>query len=52
LERCDRNGDNLFNHIITGDETWIHHFEWETKCQEHAMEAHIILQEIEIAAFC
>jgi hypothetical protein len=31
LKQRDRNVDNLLNHI-TGDETWIHHFEQETKC--------------------
>ena len=32
LERYDREGDNFFNRIITGDETWVHH-ERETKRQ-------------------
>jgi hypothetical protein len=33
LERCSREGDSLFNRIITADETWIHHYEPETKRQ-------------------
>ena len=33
LERYNREGDNFLNHIITGDETWVHHYEPETKRQ-------------------
>jgi histone-lysine N-methyltransferase SETMAR len=33
LEWYSREGDNFLNHIITGDETWIHHYEPETKRQ-------------------
>jgi hypothetical protein len=27
LKWCNREGDNFLNRIITGDETWIHHYE-------------------------
>jgi len=30
LERYNREGDNFLNRIITGDETWVHHYEPET----------------------
>ena len=33
LERYNREGDNFLNRIITGDETWVHHYELETKRQ-------------------
>ena len=33
LERYNREGDNFLNRIITGDETWVHHYEPETKRQ-------------------
>jgi len=33
LERYGHEGDNFLNHIITGDETWVHHYEPETKWQ-------------------
>jgi histone-lysine N-methyltransferase SETMAR len=33
LERHNREGDNFLNRIIAGDETWIHHYEPETKWQ-------------------
>jgi len=33
LERYNREGDNFLNCIITGDETWVHHYEPETKRQ-------------------
>jgi histone-lysine N-methyltransferase SETMAR len=33
LERYSREGDNFLNRIITGDETWVHHYEPETKWQ-------------------
>ena len=32
-ERYSPEGDNFLNRIITGDETWIHHYEPETKRQ-------------------
>jgi len=31
LERYNHEDDNFLNHIITGDETWFHHYEPETK---------------------
>jgi hypothetical protein len=31
LERYSREGDNFWDRIITGDETWIHNYEPETK---------------------
>ena len=33
LQRYNREGDNFLNCIITGDETWVHHYEPETKRQ-------------------
>ena len=33
FERYSREGDNFLNRIITGDETWVHHYEAETKRQ-------------------
>ena len=33
LERYNREGDNFLNRIITGDETWVHYYEPETKRQ-------------------
>ena len=33
LERYNREGDNFLKRIITGDETWVHHYEPETKRQ-------------------
>jgi len=33
LEWYNREGDNFLNCIITGDETWVHHYEPETKRQ-------------------
>ena len=33
LERYSREGDNFLNRIVTGDETWVHHYEPETKRQ-------------------
>jgi hypothetical protein len=33
LEQYNREGHNFLNRIITGDETWIHHYEPETKWQ-------------------
>ena len=33
LELYSREGDNFLNRIITGDETWVHHYEPETKRQ-------------------
>ena len=33
LERYNREGDNFLNRIITGDKTWFHHYEPETKRQ-------------------
>ena len=33
LERCNHKGDNFLNCIITGDDTWVHHHEPETKWQ-------------------
>jgi len=33
LEQYNREGDSFLNRIITGDETWVHHYEPETKRQ-------------------
>ena len=33
LERYNREGDSFLNRIITADETWVHHYESETKQQ-------------------
>jgi len=33
LERYNREGDNFLNRLITRDETWVHHYEPETKWQ-------------------
>jgi histone-lysine N-methyltransferase SETMAR len=33
LERYCNEGDKFLNHIITGDETWIHHYEPQSKGQ-------------------
>jgi len=33
LGRYNREGDNILNRIITGDETWVHHYKPETKRQ-------------------
>lgn len=38
LARYEADGDNFLSNIVTGDETWIHHFEAETKRQ--SMEWH------------
>jgi histone-lysine N-methyltransferase SETMAR len=38
LERFDAEGEILFSRIVTSDETWVHHFEPETKRQ--SMEWH------------
>jgi hypothetical protein len=36
LELYRSEGDNLFNRIITGDETWIHHYEPQSR--RHSMQ--------------
>jgi formate-dependent phosphoribosylglycinamide formyltransferase (GAR transformylase) len=33
LDRCGAEGDNFLERIITGDETWIHHYKPESECQ-------------------
>jgi hypothetical protein len=33
LERFDAEGEAFLPRIVTGDETWVHHFEPETKRQ-------------------
>jgi hypothetical protein len=33
LERYHRDGDKFFDHIVTGDETWVSHFTHESKRQ-------------------
>ena len=38
LARYEAEGDNFLSNIVTGDETWVHHFEPETKRQ--SMEWH------------
>jgi histone-lysine N-methyltransferase SETMAR len=48
LDICSRHlacyreeGDNFLQRIVTGDETWVHHYQPETK-RENAMEASVI----------
>ena len=36
LDRCDKEGDAFLDRIITGDETWVHHYEPE--CKRQSME--------------
>lgn len=31
LSQYDKNGDEFFNYIVTGDDTWISHYTPETK---------------------
>ena len=33
LERFEKEGDDFFKKIITGDETWVHHYDPENKRQ-------------------
>jgi hypothetical protein len=33
LDSCGAKGDNFLERIVTEDETWIHHYEPESKCQ-------------------
>jgi hypothetical protein len=38
LQRSEKDGGNFLSRIITGDETWVHHYDPLTKCQ--SMECH------------
>jgi DNA-binding CsgD family transcriptional regulator len=54
LEWYNCEGDNFLNHIITGDETWIHHYEPETK-QQRMLCKHMsspFFQKIQVTALC
>ena len=33
LKKYEAEGDSFLDHIITGDETWCHHYDWESKRQ-------------------
>jgi histone-lysine N-methyltransferase SETMAR len=33
LTRYEREGDNFLHSIVTGDESWVHHYDPEMKCQ-------------------
>jgi hypothetical protein len=42
LARYCEEGDNLLIWIVTGDDTWIHHYEPETRLVQHEAEAPVI----------
>ena len=54
FERYNREGDNFFNCIITGDETWVHHYEPETKRQSMQWKhtSSPFFQKIQVSALC
>jgi hypothetical protein len=39
LEWYHSEGYSFLNCIITGDKTWMHHYETQSKCHEYAVEA-------------
>ena len=43
LARYREDGDNFLHQIVTGDETWIHHYEPESKRQTMQWSVHIYL---------
>ena len=42
LKRYREEGDQLLLNIVTGDESWIYHFDPEEKRLEHGLQAHFI----------
>ncbi|XP_071093101.1 histone-lysine N-methyltransferase SETMAR-like [Haliotis cracherodii] len=40
LTQCSRDADNFTERIVTGDETWIHHYDPETKEQNYYWRVH------------
>jgi hypothetical protein len=47
-------GEAFLQWIVTGDETWMHHYEPASKRQKHGVEIHVMAQDQEIqnCAFC
>ena len=54
LKRYREEGDQFLLNIVTGDESWIHHFDPEEKTTEHAIQAHFISspEKIQNSAVC
>ena len=42
LARYREEGDNILQQIVTGDETWIHHYEPESKRQSMQWKHHLL----------
>jgi len=42
--------DKFMHQIVTGDETWVHH--WDPESKQQAMQRRCFIKEIQIASIC